>query len=127
MGPERVIKNTHEIHPPTKDAVIPKPSALPGFPACAIGYPSKVVMIEAGVPGILSNVAVIKPPLMAPTYMLISRMNALIGSMLNVSGSVNAINIAPVNPGMAPTIIPKIVPKITRDIPCTLKIWAAAV
>jgi len=76
-----------------------------------------VVIMEAGVPGILKSVAVINPPLMAPTYMLISRMKALMGSMLNVSGNVRAMSIAPVNPGMAPIVIPRIVPMATSIAP----------
>ena len=115
------MRKSQDMHPPTKEAVIPKPKALPGLPFRAIGYPSIVVMIEAGVPGIRNNVAVINPPLTAPTYMLISRMNAFAGSILNVSGKVRAINIAPVKPGIAPIVIPKIVPKMTKHSPCRLK------
>ena len=74
-------------------------------------------MIDAGVPGILSKVAVINPPLTAPTYMLIRRMNAFIGSIPNVNGKVNAISIAPVNPGIAPIVIPNAVPMTIRNIP----------
>jgi hypothetical protein len=121
IGAESIIRKSQDMHPPTKEAVIPKPNALPGLPSRAIGYPSIVVMIEAGVPGIRNNVAVINPPLTAPTYMLISRMNAFTGSILNVSGKVRAINIAPVNPGIAPIVIPKIVPRMTKDSPCRLK------
>ena len=76
-----------------------------------------VVIIEAGVPGILKSVAVINPPLIAPTYMLISSIKALMGSMLKVSGKVRAMSIAPVNPGIAPIVIPRIVPMATNKAP----------
>ena len=116
-----MIKNSQEIIPPTKEAVIPNPRALPGFPARAIGNPSIVVMIAAGVPGILKSVAVINPPLTAPTYMLIKRMKAKIGSILNVNGSVRAISIAPVKPGIAPIVIPNTVPNTIKERPWTLR------
>ena len=117
MGAESVIKNSQEIIPPTKDAVIPNPRALPGFPARAMGNPSIVVIIDAGVPGILKSVAVIKPPLTAPTYMLINKMKAKMGSMLKVSGSVRAISMAPVRPGIAPIVMPSTVPNTIKAIP----------
>jgi len=37
IGPERVMRKSQEMHPPTKDAVMPKPRALPGLPALAMG------------------------------------------------------------------------------------------
>ncbi len=67
-------------------------------------------MMEAGVPGIRSRVAVIRPPLTAPTYIETSRIRAFAPVMEKVSGSVSAISIAPVRPGMAPTTIPRLVP-----------------
>ena len=67
-------------------------------------------MMDAGVPGILNNVAVISPPLTDPTYIDTKRINADSPLIENVRGKVSAINIAPVNPGMAPTIIPRLVP-----------------
>lgn len=39
-----------------------RPERLSGFPCWAIGYPSKVVIIAEGVPGILSKIALIRPP-----------------------------------------------------------------
>ena len=68
-----------------------------------------------------NRVAVIKPPLMAPTYMPIRRIKAGMGSIEKVRGRVNAISMAPVRPGMAPTVIPKTVPTTIRIIPCMLK------
>jgi hypothetical protein len=110
MGFANNSKNTHETRPPINDAVTPRPNARPGLPDFAIGYPSKVVMMDAGVPGILNKVAVISPPLTDPTYIDTNRINADSPLIENVRGKVRAINIAPVNPGMAPTMIPRLVP-----------------
>ena len=71
-------------------------------------------MMEAGVPGILSKVAVIMPPLTEPTYMEIKRTSAEPLSIEKVSGKVNAINIAPVRPGIAPMTIPSEVPSAIK-------------
>ena len=57
-----------------------------------------------------NNVAVINPPLTDPTYIDISKTDADSPLIEKVSGSVNAINIAPVSPGIAPTMTPREVP-----------------
>ena len=67
-------------------------------------------MMEAGVPGILNKVAVIMPPLTEPTYIEINNTNADSPLMENVNGNVSAISIAPVSPGIAPTMTPSEVP-----------------
>ena len=67
--------------PPTTEALIPRPSARPGWPARASGYPSRVVMTEDGSPGIRIKVAVINPPLMPPTYILINSVIAFASVM----------------------------------------------
>ena len=46
-------------------------------------------------PGIRNKVALIKPPLTAPTYIATSNTSAATGSIENVSGKVSAINIVP--------------------------------
>ena len=61
-------------------------------------------------PGIRNKVALIKPPLTAPTYMATSNTNAATGSIVNVSGKASAISIVPVNPGTAPTVMPRNTP-----------------
>ena len=71
-------------------------------------------MIDAGVPGMRRRVAVIKPPLTEPTYIATRKASALCPSIPKVSGSESEINIAPVSPGMAPTVIPSAVPSRTR-------------
>jgi hypothetical protein len=70
-------------------------------------------MIEAGVPGILRRVAVIRPPLTDPTYIATSKARALWPLMLKVRGKVSEISIAPVRPGIEPTAIPRAVPNMT--------------
>lgn len=37
IGAESVTRNSQEMHPPTKEAVMPNPRALPGLPALAMG------------------------------------------------------------------------------------------
>ena len=64
-----------------------------------------------------SSVAVISPPLIDPTYMLTRRIIALPASIEYVNGNVSAITIAPVRPGMAPTVIPRLVPMAIRMSP----------
>ena len=81
-----------------------------------MGYPSSVVITAAGVPGIRSNVALINPPLTAPTYMPINSTSADTGSISKVKGNANAMSIVPVKPGTAPTKIPKAVPTRTAPI-----------
>ena len=51
---------------PRKENTTPTPSALMPSPLSIIGPPSKVVAIEDGVPGILSRMAEISPPEVAP-------------------------------------------------------------
>ena len=59
----RIIKL---IPPPINEYNVPIRMARPPSPLKAMGYPSKVVATEAGVPGILNNIAVIKPPDILP-------------------------------------------------------------
>ncbi|MCY1543773.1 hypothetical protein D9M68_796040 [compost metagenome] len=51
---------------PMKENTMPMPRALMPSPLSIIGPPSKVVAMEAGVPGIFSRIAEIKPPEVAP-------------------------------------------------------------
>ena len=86
IGSDKVTRKTQEMSPPINDAPIPRPRARPGSPPLAMGKPSRVVMIEAGVPGMRSKVAVIMPPLTEPTYMPTNRVMAWVGSMAKVAG-----------------------------------------
>ena len=64
---ERIIKQSELKIPPDKLANVDSPSARPGcFRVTAMGYPSKVVAADAGVPGVFSKIAEIEPPYMAP-------------------------------------------------------------
>ena len=72
-------------------------------------------MIDAGVPGMRSSVAVIKPPLTDPTYIATRSASAVWPSMPKVSGKDSEINIAPVSPGIAPTVMPSAVPSTTSN------------
>ena len=114
MGSDSCHNASQEISPPNREAPTPSPSARPGCPDVAIGNPSRVVMIAAGVPGMRRRVALISPPLTAPTYIATSRTSPLTGSIEKVKGSDRAISMVPVNPGIAPTVIPRVVPKRTR-------------
>ena len=114
IGSASCQRANHETSPPTKEAPTPRPSARPGCPEVAMGKPSSVVMIAAGVPGMRNSVALINPPLTAPTYMATSKTRPLTGSIENVSGRERAISMVPVKPGMAPTVIPRVVPNKTK-------------
>ena len=113
MGSASCHRANHETSPPTRDAPTPRPSARPGCPEVAIGNPSSVVMMAAGVPGIRKSVALIRPPLTAPTYMATSKTSPLTGSIEKVNGRERAISMVPVKPGIAPTVMPKVVPRKT--------------
>jgi hypothetical protein len=124
-GPKRVdqlaigsASNTRkmlEMTPPTNEADTPNPNARPGWPPTAMGYPSKVVIMDAGVPGIRNKVAEINPPLIDPTYMETNNTIASAGfCMEKVNGNVSAINMAPVSPGIAPTTIPSETPSTIK-------------
>jgi hypothetical protein len=72
-------------------------------------------MIEAGVPGMRSNVAAIRPPDMPPTYIPTNMVIALTLSIKNVKGNVRVISIVAVKPGIEPIIIPDATPTKSND------------
>jgi hypothetical protein len=74
------------------------------------------VIIEAGVPGILSKVAAIWLPEIPPTYIPINKVIAFTLYIKKFKGKVSVINIVVVNPGIDPTIIPRKTPKKRRNI-----------
>ena len=57
---------------PKKENTTPVPNALPASPLSAMGFPSKQVATEEGVPGMLSRMAEIRPPEMPPMYRAMS-------------------------------------------------------
>ena len=66
-SPVAPIRNTPASSPPKKEDQMPSQTARPGWPFCAIGKPSKVVVIADGVPGMPISAAVIAPPAEPPT------------------------------------------------------------
>jgi len=58
--------NSKLIAVPMSEANTASPKALPAWPFLAMGEPSKQVAIELGVPGMLSRMAEIRPPLIPP-------------------------------------------------------------
>src|SRR5699024_9678885 len=87
-------------------------NALLAYPFCDIGYPSNVVAIEEGVPGIFISVAEINPPDIPPIYNPIKREKPTIGSIPKVIGKHNAIAIVALRPGIAPKVIPNNTPAV---------------
>ena len=61
------MRNTPPSRPPKNEAQTPSQIARPGSPLRAIGWPSKVVAIAEGVPGMPSSTAVTRPPAEPPT------------------------------------------------------------
>ena len=66
-GPVRNTRNRAPSSPPQTDAQTPSQMARPGSPLRAIGKPSNVVAIDAGVPGIPSRQQAMRPPVDPPT------------------------------------------------------------
>ncbi len=58
----------------------------------------------------LNRIDVVEPPNSAPQYMLVSRMMAETGSMLNVSGSSSDTPFGAPSPGSTPTRMPSSTP-----------------
>ena len=48
--------------PAQNEAIVETPIALPPSPFFAIGLPSSVVIMAAGVPGMFSRIALMEPP-----------------------------------------------------------------
>ena len=66
---------------PAPAPVLAGHSAVRASPCFDIGYPSKVVMMEDGVPGMRKRVAEIRPPDTDPTYIATSRTSASVLSI----------------------------------------------
>ena len=67
-GGEIKIRASRLMMVPKKENTMPTPSAFPASPFKAIGRPSRQVAMEAGVPGIFSRIAEIRPPEIPPIY-----------------------------------------------------------
>ena len=57
-----VTNNDQLIMRPMNEAIMAMPIAFPAKPFLARGYPSKVVAVAAGVPGVLMRTAGMEPP-----------------------------------------------------------------
>ena len=71
MNISKIVENTV----PMKLNTTPRPRALAAWPFLTIGWPSKQVATEEGVPGMCSRMAEMRPPEMAP-------MNSAINSVM---------------------------------------------
>jgi hypothetical protein len=119
MKGDRKLRRRKVIQPAKNELKIPIPNARAGSPlSTAIGYASNVVATDAGVPGILSRLAEMRPPEMPPTKMPINKHSPGIDAIPKVNGSIKTMPIVAVRPGTAPKIIPKIVPaKVNKSGP----------
>jgi hypothetical protein len=77
-----------------------------------MGYPSKHVAIEEGVPGVLIRIAGKAPPYMAEQYTALTHISPITGSIAKVNGTNIATAIVAVNPGRAPAIMPSGMSKV---------------
>lgn len=103
-------KISRENIPPNNDETTPIFKAFSGSPFLAMGYASKVVQMDDGVPGMFIKVAGTRPPLMPPTYSPSNRAKDSVKGYAYVTGKNTAIAIVAVIPGIAPKIIPIITP-----------------
>ena len=110
---EKMIKQIALKIPPNVEPNVDKPSARPGcFNFVAIGYPSRVVATDAGVPGVFKRIAEMDPPYIAPQYIPRSIRIPPTPWKANVSGNKSAIPMFTESPGIAPIRIPAPVQKI---------------
>ena len=116
-----MIRNVQLIRPPKNDDHTPSPSARPGLPLFAIGWPSKVVATDDGVPGMPVRTLAIRPPDSPPTKTATMVERPRIASMPKVNGNVSTTAMVMVKPGMAPAISPAATP-----IVISAKVWGWA-
>ncbi len=109
---------------PMKENTTPVPSAFPASPLSAIGFPSKQVATEEGVPGIFSRMAEIRPPEIPPMYSAISMEMPCEEVTEYVTGRNMTTAIVAVRPGIEPKMIPTMVPSATRAM---VSGWSTAV
>ncbi|TXT42874.1 MAG: hypothetical protein FD137_2006 [Spirochaetes bacterium] len=91
-------------------------------PCRAIGYPSKQVPMEDGVPGVLSRMAENEPPKMVAQYRAPMVMRPETGVMVKVKGTIKATAMVAVNPGKAPAMMPKTMAISMKSIFCSVNI-----
>ena len=81
-------------------------SARPPRPRLAIGNPSKVVVMDCGVPGVLIRIAENEPPYVEPIYTVPRKIRPVVGSIENEIGNITAQEKVELRPGSAPSRIP---------------------
>ena len=91
----------------TQEEVVAKKTPRPPSPRCPMGNPSTAVAADAGVPGILINMADWHPPEIAPIYTATRDRIAISGASRYVSPVKSATAIVAVRPGNIPTTSPK--------------------
>lgn len=80
----------------------------------AIGYPSKTVVKDDGVPGTPIRIAEIRPPEQPPTNIPMNEANAWMEVMVNVKGIARVRAMEPESPGTQPNIKPTTDPANNR-------------
>jgi hypothetical protein len=116
MNPAAAIKMRAEIIPPIIEAQQARPKALPASPRLAMGYPSNMVQIAAGVPGVLIKIAGMLPANTAEQYKAMRKAKAVEVDMLYEKGTNKATPIVAEKPGNAPMKYPATVPAISAKI-----------
>ena len=97
--------------PPTPEDRKLSCSACAARPCCTMRWPSSVVAMLAGAPGILSRMALTAPPATVAVYTDPSRISPPVGSMWKVKGMSRATAMVGLRPGNAPRIRPPAVPR----------------
>jgi len=105
-GGERSKRNKTPAMPPMTEEIVARLMASTARPVFAIGYPSKAVAMDDGVPGVLTRIAAKEPPYIAPIYTAPRATSPFKGDMVKVNGRSTAKAIAAVRPGIAPTKSP---------------------
>ena len=108
--PANRISDRFDIRSAVHDAQSAMPRARPASPFSAIGYPSRIVADEAGVPGVLMRTAGIDPPKIPPLYTPRRSKMPVMGCIENVNGNVKATAMVADMPGIAPPMTPTTMP-----------------
>jgi len=104
--------------PPKKEDVIAVPRASPALPFFAISCPSIAVADAEGVPGMLSSMAEIDPPVIPEEKSPRRRQKEVTGGSVKVRGSRRTIPRLMVSPGVDPINKPNSAPIMEAEIFC---------
>ncbi len=105
--------------PPSGEAVAAEPMASAALPCFASGKPSKVVAAFGAVPGVLSRMAEMAPPMATAPIIPPDMAKAFTVLMPKVRGIRIARAVVPPRPGITPKIKPNITPMNRNMIVCT--------